>query len=132
VPLLLLFTLRPDFTQPWARSEHIHTLTLDPLTSNQSAELFDALVGSRAVPTAIRDELLAKADGVPLFLEELTRTVADPASQGVGPALSVVPSTLRGLLASRLDRLSAGALEIHLASAFSRAFSPRAACEHFG
>jgi hypothetical protein len=124
VPLLLLLTLRPDFTPLWAGAEHIHTLNLDPLTSNQSAELFDALVGSQSVPIAIRDELLAKADGVPLFLEELTRTVVDPASQGVGPALSVVPSTLRGLLASRLDPLSAGALEtIHLASAFSRAFS---------
>ena len=124
VPLLLLLTLRPDFVPPWGEAEQVHMLNLDPLTSSQSAELFDALVGSRSVSVATRDELLAKADGVPLFLEELTRTVFDPLSEGAGSAPSAIPSTLRGLLGSRLDRLSAGALEtIHLASAFSRAFS---------
>jgi predicted ATPase len=124
VPLLLLLTARPDFVPPWAEAEHIHMLALDPLTLIESAELFDALVGSQSVPVATREELLIKADGVPLFLEELTRTVVDPLHQGTGPSPSTIPSTLRGLLASRLDRLSTEALEtIHLASAFSRAFS---------
>jgi class 3 adenylate cyclase len=122
VPLLLLLTFRPDFVPPWPAAEHVHTLALEPLAASQCAELFDALVGSHPVSATVRDELLSKADGVPLFLEELTRTVLGPARDGV-VTTPTIPSTLRGLLASRLDRLSAGALEtIHLASAFSREF----------
>jgi len=131
VPLLLLLTLRPDFltvappvmVAEWSSAEHVHTLTVDPLTPGESAQLFDALVGSRVVPPGVRGELLSKADGVPLFLEELTRTVLDRTADEAEQASFAIPNTLRGLLASRLDRLSPGALEtIHLASAFSREF----------
>jgi tetratricopeptide (TPR) repeat protein len=122
VPLLLLFTCRPDFTPPWVNMPHVHALTLEPLTSSECAELFDALVGARSVPSAVRDELLARGDGIPLFVEELTRAFVDSADH-VTDVLSSIPDTLQGLLLSRLDRLSPPVLEtLHLASALGREF----------
>jgi class 3 adenylate cyclase/tetratricopeptide (TPR) repeat protein len=123
VPLLLLLTSRPDFVGRWADAGSAQTLNLDPLTSAQCAALFDALIVSRPVPAEVRDQLLTRADGVPLFVEELTRVLLDSAADGEMDVLSMVPDTLQGLLLSRLDRLSPPALEmIHLASALTREF----------
>jgi class 3 adenylate cyclase/tetratricopeptide (TPR) repeat protein len=123
VPLLLLFTFRPDFVSPWSGATGIHALNLEPLTSSQSAELFDAIVGHREVGSNVRNELVSRSDGIPLFVEELTRSLLDPAIDGSPKTLSAIPNTLRGLLVSRLDRLSPRALEtIRMASALSREF----------
>jgi class 3 adenylate cyclase/tetratricopeptide (TPR) repeat protein len=123
VPVLLLLTFRPDFVPPWESAANVHALSLEPLTPTQCGELFDAMVGPRAIPAGVRDELLSRADGVPLFVEELTRTVLEPRADAGPKVLSAIPNTLRGLLVSRLDRLSPGAVTtIHLASALSREF----------
>ena len=122
VPLLLLVTYRSEFIPPWEETGHTHLLSLERLTRTQSAELFDTLVGHRQVSSAVRSALLSRSDGIPLFVEELTRTVLDADVEGTR-MLSSIPNTLRGLLVSRLDRLSAGALEtIRMASALSREF----------
>jgi class 3 adenylate cyclase/tetratricopeptide (TPR) repeat protein len=122
VALALALTFRPEFTPPWA-GDHVHSVTLEPLSLAESAELVDAVVGERALPAPRRNELLARADGVPLFIEELTRTMLERPHEGVDDVVPSVPNPLRGLLASRIDRLSEASREtIHLASALSRQF----------
>lgn len=122
VPLLLLVTYRSDFSSPWRENECTHVLSLGRLTPTQSGELFDTLVGRREVSRSVRSALLSRSDGIPLFVEELTRTVLNSQVEE-SKSLSSIPNTLRGLLVSRLDRLSPGALEtIRMASALSREF----------
>jgi class 3 adenylate cyclase/tetratricopeptide (TPR) repeat protein len=122
VALVLLLTCRSDFVLPWAEPV-VHRVSLDALPPAAGAVLIDAIVGDRPLPVSVRQELLARSDGIPLFIEELTRTVLDCADDCAPDVLSSIPNTLRGLLQSRLDRLSPGALDtIHLASALNRQF----------
>ena len=122
VELLILMTCRSDFI-PWPELAPVEKLTLDALPADASGQLFDAIIAGRAIPPTVRTELLARTDGIPLFIEELTRTLLDCPPDSIADVLSTIPNTLRGLLASRLDRLSPGAREtIHLASALSRQF----------
>jgi class 3 adenylate cyclase/tetratricopeptide (TPR) repeat protein len=122
VPLLLLLTSRPDFARRWQDAASAHTVSLEPLSSDQCADLFDALIGPRTVDATVRSALLSRSDGVPLFVEELTRALRDSAADR-DDVLAAIPDTLQGLLVSRLDRLSPRALAtIHLASALSREF----------
>ena len=122
VELLVLMTCRSEFVA-WPDLSPVEKLSLDALPADASGQLFDAIVAGRALPPAVRDELLARTDGIPLFIEELTRTLLDCPAESIADVLSTIPNTLRGLLASRLDRLSPGAREtIHLASALSRQF----------
>jgi class 3 adenylate cyclase len=122
VPLLLLFTFRPDFVPPWQNLAGVHTLNVEPLTSQQCAALFDELVGTRPLPPHVREEVLSKGEGVPLFVEELTHTVLATAADQMS-SISATPNNLRSLIVSRIDRLSEGAVEtVHLASALSREF----------
>jgi class 3 adenylate cyclase/tetratricopeptide (TPR) repeat protein len=122
VALVLALTFRPEFASPWAGG-HVHSITLEPLSLEEGAQLVDALVGDGMLPPPRRSELLARADGVPLFIEELTRTMLERPHEGVDEVVPSVPNPLRGLLASRIDRLSAASREtIHLASALSRQF----------
>jgi class 3 adenylate cyclase/tetratricopeptide (TPR) repeat protein len=123
VPLLLLLTFRPDAAPQWADISPAHRMSLEPLPSAECAALFDALIGQRAVAAPVRDRLLSRADGVPLFIEELTQAFVEAGSDRTSDLLSSIPDTLQGLLVSRLDRLSSRAREtIHLASALSREF----------
>jgi class 3 adenylate cyclase/tetratricopeptide (TPR) repeat protein len=123
VPLLLLLTFRPDAAPQWADIDPAHRMSLEPLPSTECAELFDALIGQRTVAASVRDRLLSRADGVPLFIEELTQALVEAGSDRTSDLLASIPDTLQGLLVSRLDRLSPRAREtIHLASALSREF----------
>jgi class 3 adenylate cyclase/tetratricopeptide (TPR) repeat protein len=124
VPLVLLLTFRPTFARQWPDAPNVTTLALDPLSAAECGELLDAVVGDRVLPTAARTEVLARADGVPLFVEELTRAVFDRPYEGATRVLSTIPNTLHGPLASRIDNVSPGAhATIHLASAISRTFT---------
>jgi class 3 adenylate cyclase len=122
VPLLLVFTFRPDFVPPWPQGASVHTLNIEPLPSEQCAELFDALVGPRQLSPRLREEVLSKAEGVPLFVEELIQAVLATGADQV-TSIGSMPNNLRSLIVSRIDRLSEGAIEtVHLASALSREF----------
>jgi class 3 adenylate cyclase/tetratricopeptide (TPR) repeat protein len=119
--LMLVLTFRPDFAPPWAGTGDVQLLGLEPLNTEESATLFDALVGERSIPPDIRDDIVSRADGVPLFVEELTRALVETKEDSIEKAASSIPDTLQGLLASRVDRLSTGARDtIRLAAALSR------------
>jgi len=99
--VLLLLTARPEFVPAWPARENATTLSLARLTRRQARDLVVALEGSE-LPAATLEALVARADGVPLFLEELTKAVVQ---SGAARGVEAIPATLADSLMARLDRL---------------------------
>ncbi|MFP2908892.1 protein kinase domain-containing protein, partial [Pyxidicoccus sp. 3LFB2] len=123
----LLLTARQDFVPPWPTSGDIRRLALERLPSAIAGELVRKAAGRQGLPSEMVAHLVARTDGVPLFAEELTRTVMEqpPAEQGPPSTLaSSVPLSLRELLLTRLDRLPAPRKELaQLCAVVGRSFS---------
>ena len=77
LPMLLLVTHRPEFAPPWAVEGRARTITLEPLDATAGARLLGAVLSERALPASVVHMILKKAGGVPLFVEELAKTVLD-------------------------------------------------------
>jgi predicted ATPase len=77
LPVLVLITYRPEFAPPWAGNAHVTQLSLARLTRSDGASLVDRLTGGKTLPEAVLRQILAKTDGVPLFIEELTKAVLE-------------------------------------------------------
>lgn len=75
--VFVLVTHRPDFASPWGNMPHVTTLTLNRLARRTSVELIEKVVGGRSLPPQVLDQILAKTEGIPLFIEELTKTVLE-------------------------------------------------------
>src|SRR5439155_6329295 len=75
--LLVVLTCRPDFTPPWAVRSHITHSALGRLTPAQSERMIEKVTVSKALPAEIQEQLLEKTNGVPLFVEELTKMVLE-------------------------------------------------------
>jgi class 3 adenylate cyclase/tetratricopeptide (TPR) repeat protein len=124
VPVLCILTFRDEFEPPWTRWQHVLKIDLGPLASEDVREMVSA-----ASPTALDAEALgrveAAADGVPLFVEEMVKVLV-AGGETDGPAQLgadvVVPATLHGLLAERLDRLPELAGVIDVAAVLGREF----------
>jgi predicted ATPase len=71
--ILALFTFRPDFSPPWTGRSHCIQVTLSRLTRRQATEMTDWMVHRKALPPEVVEQVVTKTDGVPLFIEELTR-----------------------------------------------------------
>jgi class 3 adenylate cyclase/predicted ATPase len=115
---LLVFTTRPDFRPPWPTRSNLTTLQLARLTKRQAREMVLG-VGGRTLPPEMLDTLVARADGVPLYLEELTKGVAEP---DVARGVDAIPATLADSLMARLDRLSAAKEVAQRAAVLGREF----------
>jgi len=128
---LVLLTFRPEFSPPWTGQDHVTTLTLNRLDQRESAALVQRIAGNNsALPAEAVDEIVARTDGVPLFLEELTKAVveADGGAKlvlsGTPAAAHAVPATLHASLMARLDRLGPGAKQLaQTGAAIGREFS---------
>ncbi|UWU75466.1 AAA family ATPase [Bradyrhizobium huanghuaihaiense] len=131
-PVLVLITFRPAFEPPWMRYAHVSALTLSRLSRRQGAAMVARLSGGKALPPAVLDQIVAKTDGVPLFVEELTRTVLETnllrdegdhyALAGPLPPMAI-PTTLQESLLARLDRLAPAREVAQVAAAIGREFS---------
>ncbi len=130
--VLLVITSRPEFPSPWTGDAHVTTLTLSRLGRRHGAELVSRLTGNKELPSAIRDQITAHADGVPLFVEELTKAVLesgllkDAGDQYVltGPVPPLaIPTTLHASLMARLDRLAPIREVAQIGAAIGREFS---------
>ncbi|WP_164014269.1 protein kinase domain-containing protein [Pyxidicoccus trucidator] len=123
----LLLTARPDFRPPWPVSGDIRRLALERLPAAIAGELVRRAAGRQGLPSELVAHLVAKTDGVPLFAEELTRTVVErpPGEQGAPATLALsVPLSLRELLITRLDRLPGPRKELaQLCAVVGRSFS---------
>src|SRR5262249_15433347 len=134
LPVLLIATFRPEFQPPWISQPHVTTLSLRRLARAESEELVRGLVGNSDVLSGeLLREIVERTDGVPLFLEELTKAVLEAAGPGISdgsstapptPAISFgIPATLHASLMARIDRLGPAAKEIaQVGAAIGREF----------
>ena len=119
--VLLVITFRPEFQPPWGGQAHVTSLALNRLGERDGVELVQKLAGNAALTADIVADIVERADGVPLFVEELTKAVLEGAAQGdqVAALLATtsltalsVPATLHASLMARLDRLGPVVKEI--------------------
>lgn len=122
--ILLLATARPEFRPGWAREARVASITLAPLQAVESEALVAQVAGGESLPAAVRRRILERADGVPLFLEEITRAVVEARSAGPGTARVEVPASLQDSLAARLDRLPQGKAVAQVGAVIGREFPP--------
>jgi class 3 adenylate cyclase/predicted ATPase len=118
VRVLLLATARPEFTPPWPACANLTAVQLSRLTKRQARDMVTAL-GGPALPATTLDALVARADGVPLYVEELTKAVAEP---GAARSADAIPTTLAGSLMARLDRLATAKEVAQRAAVLGREF----------
>jgi class 3 adenylate cyclase/predicted ATPase len=121
LPVLVAITFRPEFQPPWGGRAHVMSLALNRLGERDGEALVHTLAGSAALTPDIVAEIVDRTDGVPLFVEELTKAVLESAAQGdrvtavlgtASPAAQAVPATLHASLMARLDRLGPAPKEI--------------------
>lgn len=129
VPVLLLITFRPEFNPPWVGEPHVTVMTLGRLGQREGAALIEGVAGGRMPPEMV-GEIVERTDGVPLFVEELTKAVLEAGIDGAAAAstLSMVPSrsvpaSLHASLMARLDRLGPGKELAQIGAAIGREFS---------
>ena len=116
--VLLIVTFRPEFTAAWSGYPHATVLVLNRLDCSAAKQMV-AQVSSGAMPDSLSRRIIAQADGVPLFLEELTKTMLE----GGAEAGTSLPATLHDSLMERLDRLPAAKRVAQLGAAIGRSFS---------
>ncbi len=130
--LLLVNTFRPDFEPPWGDQPHISPIALKRLSRKESETLITKVAGGKALPAEVLDQIMGRTDGVPLFVEELTKTVLesellkDAGDRFVlsGPLQPLaIPASLQDSLMARLDRLAPVKEVAQLAATLGRTFS---------
>jgi predicted ATPase len=132
LPVLLIITFRPEFQEAWSRTAHVSTLLLNRLDAGEGAVLAEAVAG-KALPDDVVAHIAARTDGVPLFVEELTRAVLESGlvrDEGDRYAIDrplpsfAIPPSLHASLLARLDRLGPTAKEMaQIGAAIGRDFS---------
>src|SRR5919109_1742709 len=130
--ILTVLACRPEFRPPWGFRAHLTQLTLSRLPRTQAEIMVERVAAGKALPAEVRQQLVAKTDGVPLFVEELTKMVLESGwlqereeryeLTGPLPPLAI-PATLHASLMARLDRLAAVKAMAQLGATLGREFS---------
>jgi class 3 adenylate cyclase/tetratricopeptide (TPR) repeat protein len=132
IPLLVVLTHRPEFQSRWSAQGHVGALNLSKLTRTQSAAMVSALAGGKPLPAGLLEQILTRTDGVPLFVEELTKSILESGElqeagdhyEYAGSARAVtIPATLRDSLMARLDRFMPVKEIAQIGAAIGREFS---------
>ena len=132
LPILLVITFRPDYQPPWARHSHLTMLTLNRLSQRERARLVAHITGGVALPAALLDQIIERTDGVPLFVEELTKSLLESQQLRQSgneyvldqPAQPLaIPTTLQDSLMARVDRLGSAREVLQIGAAIGREFS---------
>ncbi|MEJ2273015.1 MAG: AAA family ATPase [Woeseiaceae bacterium] len=131
-PLLLVMTARPEFNPPWRESASVTSINLHRLSGEQSAALATQVMRDTSLPASVVRQIVKKADGIPLFVEELTKTIVESdwlANRGGEDDLEeeltapVLPDTLQDMLMARLDGLSEAKEIAQIGATIGRSFS---------
>ncbi|MGA2311994.1 MAG: adenylate/guanylate cyclase domain-containing protein [Xanthobacteraceae bacterium] len=131
LPVLLIVTFRPEFNAPWAGRSHVTSLALNRLGEREAAAIIARLAGNKVLPADMMAEIVERTDGIPLFVEEMTKAVLEAESEGEArrtagavpsPALAV-PASLHASLMARLDRLGPAKEVAQIGAAIGREFS---------
>ena len=129
--VLLLITFRPEFIPPWIGQPHVTAFTLSRLTRREVEAMIDRVADNEPMPANIRQEIIERSDGIPLFVEEMTKAVLEAESRGAAertaaaipsPAFAV-PATLHASLMARLDRLGSAKEVAQIGAVIGREFS---------
>ena len=132
VPMLHVLTFRPEFEQPWPRRSHMTPITLNRLERPQVEALITHRAGGKTLPAEVVSHIVGKTDGVPLYVEELTKMLLDSSllrAEGdqyllTGPLSSAsIPDTLQDSLMARLDQLRAAKEVAQLGAVLGREFA---------
>jgi DNA-binding winged helix-turn-helix (wHTH) protein/predicted ATPase len=129
--ILLLVTFRPEFAAPWVGRPYVSSLTINRLTERQADAMIDHVVGDKSLPSGVRRDINARTDGIPLFVEEMTKAILEARSEAVAErTVAAVPSpepalppSLQASLMARLDRLGPAKETAQTGAAIGREFS---------
>ena len=129
--VLLIVTFRPEFEAPWIGQPHVTALTINRLAERDIGAMIDRVIGNKLLPANIRKDIIERTDGIPLFVEEMTKAVLEAggeleamqtAAAVPSPALAV-PASLHASLMARLDRLGPAKEVAQIGAAIGREFS---------
>jgi predicted ATPase len=132
LPVLLLITARPEFKQSWPAYEHVTDITLRRMGRGEGASLIGQVTGGKSLPKVVVDRIVDRTDGIPLFIEELTKTVIESGMLTdagdrytlAGPLRQfAIPATLHASLIERLDRLGPAKEVAQIGATIGREFS---------
>jgi predicted ATPase len=128
---LLIVTFRPEFDPPWIGRPYVTALTINRLAERDVSAMIDRLVVNNLMPASIRQDIIERTDGIPLFIEEMTKAVLEAEDQRAAertlaaatpPALAV-PASLHASMMARLDRLGPAKEVAQIGAAIGREFS---------
>jgi len=122
LPVLLIVSFRPEFNAPWTGQLRVTSLVLNRLEEREVGAIIARVAGNRALPADLTAEIVQRADGIPLFVEEMTKAVLEAQGEVAAPAITV-PASLHGLLMARLDRLGSAKEVAQIGAAIGREFS---------
>jgi predicted ATPase len=128
---LLIVTYRPEFQSPWIAQPYVTALTLNRLGEEEIAAMIDLMIGNRPLPVGIKQDIIERTDGIPLFVEETTKAVLEAENEGearniaaaVPSSRLAVPASLHASLMARLDRLGSAKEVAQIGAAIGREFS---------
>ena len=132
LPALVLITFRPQFVPPWTSHAHVTRLSLSRLTRRHGSDIALRVTGGRVLPAEVLEQIVSRTDGVPLFIEELTKAVVESGLlQDAGGRLELtgplppraIPTTLYDSLMARLDRFAPVKEVAQIGAVFGREFS---------
>jgi class 3 adenylate cyclase/predicted ATPase len=129
--VLLIVTYRPEFEPPWIGRPNVTALTLNRLGEREISAMIDRVTGNKQLPANIRQDIVERTDGIPLFVEEMTKAVLEAESEGearlaaagVPSQTLAVPASLHASLMARLDRLGPAKEVAQIGAVIGRGFS---------
>jgi predicted ATPase len=131
LPVLLIVTFRPEFEPPWIGRPYVTALTINRLAHHDIEAMIDRVIGNKLIPASVRHDIIERTDGIPLFVEEMTKSVLEAGSEeeaqttaaSVPRTTLAVPASLHASLLARLDRLGAAKEVAQIGAAIGREFS---------
>jgi predicted ATPase/class 3 adenylate cyclase len=129
--VLLVISFRPEFEAPWIEQAHVTALALNRLAPSDVDVMIDHIIGNNPLPAVVRQDIIERTDGIPLFVEEMTKAVLETASEDearrtaalIPSSALAVPASLHASLMARLDRLGAAKELAQIGAAIGREFS---------
>ena len=129
--VLLIVTFRPEFEPPWIGRPYVTALTINRLAQRDIEAMIDGVVGNKLIPANVRQDIIERTDGIPLFVEEMTKAVLEAGSEEeaqrtaatVPSTALAVPASLHASLMARLDRLGPAKEVAQIGAAIGREFS---------
>ena len=130
--VLMIVTYRPEFEPPWIRRPHVTAVILNRLGAREIAAIIDSVTGNKMLSANVRQDIIERTDGIPLFVEEMTKAVLEAETEGKGqqaaarvpPRAQAVPASLHASLMARLDRLGPAKEVAQIGAAIGREDSP--------